>query len=74
MLDCDISVTLFICLEENKPVGEVKKLEEHVTFTLVIPPWEQQGQEAHEPNHSITSGPRYVPQFQGRYNSISERR
>jgi hypothetical protein len=77
MLDCDICVTLLIRLEENKSrqgVGEVKKLEEHVTFPLVNPSWEQVGQEAHEPNHSITSGPRYIPRFQGRYNSISERR
>jgi len=72
-----ISVTVFVRLEENTPrqgVGNVKKLEKHVTLPLVIPSWEQEGQEEHEPNHSITIGPPYIPRFQGGYNSISERR
>jgi hypothetical protein len=72
-----ISVTLVVLLEENtsrQDIGKVKMLEEHVTVPLVIPSWEQEGQEEHKPNHSVTSGPRYISRFQGRYNSISERR
>jgi len=72
-----ISVTVFVRLEVNtsrQGVGNVKELEGHVSVPLVIPSWEQEGQEEHKPNHSITSGPPYIPRFRGRYNSISERR
>jgi hypothetical protein len=66
---------MFAHLEEDtsrQDVGDLQKLEKHVTILLVTPSWEQEGQGESKPDHSITSGPRNIPWFQERYNSISE--